>query len=50
VGFWTVLSDLCGGGVLLVVVFIVVAFIWDMWTHYDEQRTREKEREENNYD
>jgi hypothetical protein len=44
------IERLMWGGVAGVVVFIVVAFIWDMWTHYDEQRTREKEREENNYD
>ena len=44
------IERLMWGGVAGVVVFIVVAFIWDMWTHCDEQRTREKEREENNYD
>ena len=44
------IERLMWGAVAGVVVFIVVAFIWDMWTHYDEQRTREKEREENNYD
>ena len=38
------------GAVAGVVVFIAVAFIADMWNHYDEQRRREKEREENNYD
>ena len=36
------------GAVAGVVVYIAVAFIADMWNHYDEQRTREKEREENN--